>query len=152
VLPGAQNRPLMGAPKPASAPSGSSCPTGPITEQSSVALAADGVAASVGSDETSDSKPASAPSGSPGAPTGNSTHHSTTELEPGEASAVELIREARCANRPSMSGCKEDRLCIPIAQTLSSLSLQFGTNLHDIGRIFVRSRKIRSVRKCITRK
>jgi transposase len=75
--------------KPTSAPTGFSCPTGPITEQSAVALAADGVAAPAGSGETSDSKPASAPSGSAGAPTGNSTHDSATELEPGEASAVE---------------------------------------------------------------
>jgi transposase len=73
---------------PASAPTGSWVPTGPITEASAAALAPDNVAAPIGSGGASESKPASAPSGSVSAPTGNSTHNSTADSDDSQASAA----------------------------------------------------------------
>ena len=75
--------------KPASAPTGSSSPIGPITRPNGIAAGAGDEAASGGSGDASDSKPASAPSGSVSAPSGNSAHHCAADLEENQASAAE---------------------------------------------------------------
>jgi transposase len=75
--------------KPASAPTGSLSPIGPITAPNGIATGAGDEAASGGSGAESDSKPASAPSGSVSAPTGNSVDNCAADLQENQASAAE---------------------------------------------------------------